>query len=222
MILSYSTHKKWSFSTSGIKILSTQSTVAYRDLVQGFQGQNDRLVCIDDKYEPQDISKTFDFGGDLLLSGDVTKKYLLTIGKTYLANIDEDNRNQIMAAFQNLEITIENSLLLEDLPLAITWDEDLKKLLKMVELHLDTDRLQVPYGIIETVLKIHQTCNLKTIPVFCNVANYLDDQELAELSQLVQQMGLVLFLIEFTSADLLVVPEDAEFYYIDRDLVDWY
>lgn len=222
MILAYLTHKKWVLSESGIKILATRSSIVYRDLVQGIQGKNKMLVCSSDNYDPVEVTKTFDMVGDPLLSDDITKKYLTKIVSTYIANLDEATRNKIFSAFSNLELALSDSLLLEDLPLAINFDEDLKKLLKMADVHIDENILNDPYAIIETVLKIHQSCNLKTVPVFCNITNYLDNQKLAELSQIAKQMKLMVVLIEFTSADFLVVPEDAQFYYIDEDLVDWY
>ncbi len=222
MILSYLTHQKWSFSNLGLKIIATSSPIAYQDIIKGLQNKNELLRCMTDSYGSLDIAKTFSFVGDPLLSGDVTKKYLANIEKCYLESLTEDSRSQILSAYSQLEIAISDSLLLEDIPLEVSFDEDLKRLLKVFALHVNQKALEGPYGIIETVLKIHQTCNLKAIPVMCNITHYLDRASLAELAKLVEQMKLVLLLIEFTSSDLLVVPEEAQFYYIDQDLVDWY
>ncbi|NRO05135.1 hypothetical protein IMAU30005_02020 [Lactobacillus helveticus] len=65
-------------------------------------------------------------------------------------------------------------------------------------------------------------CKIDSVPVICNVANYLNSQQLQELSNLVKQMNMKLVLIEFTDKDFLIVPKNAEFFYIDEDLVDWY
>lgn len=222
MILSYLTHKKWLLNNNGLKIIATQSSIAYKDLVRSMQCRSEVLTCMTNNYETLEIAKTFDFVGDPLLSGDITKKYMATIEKNYLESLDESTRYKIISAFRNLEVVLQDSLLLEDLSLEINADEDLKKLFKASELHLNQVVLQKPYDIIETVLKIHQNCNLKTIPVFCNVAHYLDDEELAELAKIAKQMNMMLLFIEFTSADLVVVSTDVQFYYIDKDLVDWY
>lgn len=159
---------------------------------------------------------------DPLLSGDITKKYMPHIVNSYLTNLDEENRNKMIKSFYSLESILQDSLLLEDLPLAINFDEDLKKLLKLTEIHLDKSMLLSPYGIIETVLKIHQTCNLKTVPVICNVAHYLEKQEWQELASLVKEMNLILVVIEFTTRENLTIPKDTPFYFIDKDLIDWY
>ena len=222
MILTYATHKKWVFKDPGIKVIGLQSSIAYRDIIQGFQGKNKLLICSEDDYSPLDVSKTFDFIGDPMLSGDITKKYMPHIVSSYLKNLDEENRNKVIKSFYNLESTLQNSLLLEDLPLAINFDEDLKKLLKFTEIHLDKSMLLSPYGIIETVLKIHQTCNLKSVPVICNVAHYLEELEWQELANLVTEMNLILVVIEFTTKENLAISKDIPFYYIDKDLIDWY
>ena len=144
------------------------------------------------------------------------------IVSSYITNLDEENRNKVIKSFYNLETTLHDTLLLEDLPLEITFDEDLKKLLKLTDVHLDKTILNSPYGIIETVLRIHQVCNLRTIPVICNVAHYIEEREWQELASLVTQMKLIVILIEFTDAKNLHIPKDIPFYYIDKDLVDWY
>ena len=222
MILTYTTHKKWVFKDPDIKIIGLQSPIAYCDIIQGFQGKNKMLLCSEDNYNPLDIGKTFDFIGDPLLSGDITKKYMPHIVNSYLTNLDEENRNKMIKSFYSLETILQDSLLLEDLPLAINFDEDLKKLLKLTEIHLVKSMLLSPYGIIETVLKIYQTFDLKTIPVICNVAHYLKELEWQELASLVKEMNLILVVIEFTTKENLAIPKDIPFYFIDKDLIDWY
>ncbi|MBC6356768.1 type II-A CRISPR-associated protein Csn2 [Lactobacillus helsingborgensis] len=222
MNLSYLTHKKWVLKKFGVKIIATGSPIAYRDLIQGFQRQNQLLLCSDDNYNALNISETFDFIGDPLLSGDITKKYMTHIVSSYITNLDEENRNKVIKSFYNLETTLHDTLLLEDLPLEITFDEDLKKLFKLTDVHLDKTILNSPYGIIETVLRIHQVCNLRTIPVICNVAHYIEEREWQELASLITQMKLIVILIEFTDAKNLYIRKDIPFYYIDKDLVDWY
>ena len=52
MILTYATHKKWVFKNPGIKVIGLQSPIAYRDIIQGFQGKNKMLICSEDDYSP--------------------------------------------------------------------------------------------------------------------------------------------------------------------------
>lgn len=166
MILSYLTHKKWNLRDSGVTVITLQSPIAYRDLVQGFKGENSLLLCSDRDFNSLEITKTFDFVGDPLLSEDISKRYLTLIINSYAKTIDEENRNKVFKAYYNLETVLHDSLLLEDLPIDIDFNEDLKKLLKLLGIRFDRSILINPYAIIETVLKIHQNYDLGTIPVF--------------------------------------------------------
>lgn len=222
MIISYQSHKKIDIHGGGIKVIATRSQIAYRDLIGGFKKTNAKIICLDNKFDRIDVNKNFDFVGDIHLTDKVLDKYMLTIINKYISGLDEVNRNKIFSEFYKLESLVNDSLLLEDIPLSIDFSQDLKKFLKLENLHLNTDYIQDSYDILETIIKIHQQCNLMTIPVVCNVAHYLNETELNEINQLLKQTNLKMILIEFTDPKFMIIPEDAEFYYIDEDLVDWY
>lgn len=222
MIISYLTHKKFEIKRGSIAIIATKSPVAFRDIIQGFKEQSDSILCINEENEKIEIKESFDFIGDPLLSEGISKRYLPKIIDNYIENLDEKNRNKILEKFVQLENLVQDSLLLNNIPLTLSSNQDIKKFLKLEEIQIDQFFLLNPYDIIETVLKIHQECNLKTIPVICNVTNYLEKDQFRQLNNLVKQTDQNLILIEFTDKDFKVVPENVRFYYIDEDLVDWY
>lgn len=222
MILSYLSHKKIRFSGIGLKVIATKNIVVYQDLIAGFQENNKLLSCYDDNYQKQELNKIFELEGDLLLTQNLSSKFLNTIIKTYIKNLDPTSRDNILQSFHNLEDLLQDSLLLEDLPLEINFVEDLSKLTKLVGVHLDNQLMKNPYDILKMIVKVHQRANLKTIPVVCNAAHYLNQEEFNELFVLLKQLKQTLILIEFTDQNFQAVVRDAEFYYIDEDLVDWY
>lgn len=222
MILYYLSHKKMIMNGSGLKVIGTASTIAYSDIIESFQNKKHLLVSSDDNYDPLDIVKDYDFIGDPILNENVLDKYMPLILKKYIETLDEDNRNKIIKAYHNLESIIQDSLLLETLPLELDFSEDMKKFLKLENLHLDTNLLKEPYAIIETILNIHQMCDLDSVPVFCNVAHYLDKAQLVMLDDLLNSLNLRSVLIEFSDNKSTLFPERVDYYYIDEDLVDWY
>ena len=111
---------------------------------------------------------------------------------------------------------------MEDLPPEISFDTDLKKLFKFGGLHFNKTLTRDPYGIIETVLRIHDRLDLKSTVVFSNVAHYLDAEQFIEISKLCLELKKSIIFIEFCSHTDQVVYGDAKFSYIDEDLVDWY
>ncbi len=222
MILSYSTHKKMVMKDAGLSIIATKSPIAYRDIVEGLLQKNERLLFCDDNYQSKEIGKAFDFVGDPVLSGDVTAKYMTSIINKLVADLDAPSRDKLLKAYSQLESLLQDTLFMADLPLKINFSQDLKKLLKLEKVQLDSDFVNSPYDIIETILRIHQECGMDSIPVFCNVSHYLEGDAVAELSSLCLQMKLKLIFIEFSGRDFLIVPQNAKCFYIDEDLVDWY
>lgn len=159
----------------------------------------------------RDVVQSFQGKKDILLSSD-----------------DDYNQLNIIKDFDFIADPVLNQNIFDKyMPVIIKeyiegLNEDLKKFLKLENLHLDTKFLEEPYAIIESILKIHQNYNLHSIPVTCNVAHYLNLAQVGMLNDLLKEMKLKLILIEFTSADFLVFPKDVDYFYIDQDLVDWY
>ena len=61
-----------------------------------------------------------------------------------------------------------------------------------------------------------------TIPVFCNVAHYVDEQEWQEVANLAMEVNSSVIFLEFTNPQNLKISKNITCYYIDQDLVDWY
>ena len=61
-----------------------------------------------------------------------------------------------------------------------------------------------------------------TIPVFCNVAHYFDEQEWQEVANLAMEVNSSVIFLEFINPQNLKISKNITCYYIDQDLVDWY
>ncbi|WP_082619109.1 type II-A CRISPR-associated protein Csn2, partial [Ligilactobacillus acidipiscis] len=75
---------------------------------------------------------------------------------------------------------------------------------------------------IKTIIKIHKMCELKSCLVICNVAHYMVADQVKGLSEFLQDVIQPILLIEFTDMKQASFYSDCNFYYIDRDFVDWY
>ncbi|MBD5316841.1 MAG: type II-A CRISPR-associated protein Csn2 [Bacteroides sp.] len=205
-----------------INILATNSPEVFNDFIKGFKAQKNNLLFINDNNQEVEIKKGFDFLGDPILSENISKRYIPIIIKEYIKNLDEENRNNIINQFIKLENLIQDSLLFEDVPLEISPKQDIKKLLKIEDLHLNNDYLRDSFRIIQTVINIHQNYDLETIPIFCNAMNYLQKNEINELSNLVVEMNQAIILIEFSDMYFKYFPKNTTVYYIDEDFLDYY
>ena len=117
---------------------------------------------------------------------------------------------------------VQQCLFMIDLPLEVTYDWDLKKLFKYCKIHFNADTMQNPYAIIESIIKIHLECGLKSAVGITNVAHYLNQQQIADLSKLTISTGISTLLVEFTDMKSQELYTNCDFYYIDEDFVDWH
>lgn len=222
MIISYESHHKILVENGKVTVIKLASPIVYRDFVLSFQGKSDKVKVFNDEYDEKDICKECDFVGDVLLNENVLDKYMLKIINSVFESINEDNRNETFKIWQNLTTNLQQSLFMSDLPLEIDNNVDLKKLYKFSGIHFDQQLSLNPYDIIETVVKIHEECKLKSVVVLTNVLHYLNTQQLNDLIEFIKEINLPLVLIEFSSSKFQVNNEDASVCCIDEDFVDWY
>lgn len=222
MIITYQAHKSFEIGNGRVNVIATSSPIAYCDLIEGMQEKNELIASMSEDYETIPLNKALDWLGDPVISESLFQKYMTKITNYVVEDLSEDGRNRIITLYRDLLNAVQDELFMEDLPLAINFDTDLKKLIKFGGIHFDKSLSTNPYGIIETVLRIHDRLGLKSIVVFSNVAHYLDKQQLNELSKLCQELNKAVILIEFCSQNYQSVYRDAKFNYIDEDLVDWY
>lgn len=222
MKLSYSTHKPFEIEDGKINVVATDNQVVYRDLILGLKGQSDLLKVFDDDLNFTEINKSFDWAGDLMIQQDINKKYMPIILKKLFTTMPDQQRNRIHEATTSLDNAIQESLYLADLPVKVTYDFDLKKALKFTDTHLNQQTLDDPYDIIKTIIKIQKMCELKSCLAICNVAHYMVADQVKGLSEFLQDVIQPILLIEFTDMKQASFYADCNFYYIDRDFVDWY
>lgn len=136
--------------------------------------------------------------------------------------LTDDQRKSITDINNQLYTLIQQCLFMIDLPLEVTHDWDLKKLFKYCKIHFNSQTMQNPYAIIESIIKIHLECGLKSAVGLTNVAHYLNQQQINDLSKLVNSTGISTILVEFTDLKSQELYTNCDFYYIDEDFVDWH
>ncbi|KRL06597.1 CRISPR-associated Csn2 family protein [Liquorilactobacillus hordei DSM 19519] len=203
-------------------MIATDNPIVYRDFILGCRDQSDLVKAYDDEFNAVEVTGAIDWLGDLMITQNLDKKYLPAIFKKMFADMPDEQRGRIHLATQNLDNAIQEGLYLADFPIKVTYDFDLRKSLKFAHTHFDDDILKQPYDIIKTVLKIHQICEMKSCLTICNVAHYITIEQMEDLAAFLQDVMLPLALIEFTDNKANEFYKNCNFYYIDKDYVDWY
>lgn len=176
----------------------------------------------DDNFELVEVKDVIDWQGDVGLSDGVSDKYNSGIFKQLEAVLTDDQRKSITDINNQLYTVVQQCLFMIDLPLEVTYDWDLKRLFKYCKIHFNTDAMQNPYAIIESIIKIHLECGLKSAVGLTNVAHYLNQQQFIDLSNLASSTGISTLLVEFTDMKSQELYTNCDFYYIDEDFVDWH
>ncbi|EQM53693.1 hypothetical protein N692_14660 [Lactiplantibacillus plantarum EGD-AQ4] len=222
MRLSYASHNEVDLTPGKIVTLATSSSVVYTELIQGVQGLNEQIKLFDESYNELSCNKAIDWCGDVGCRTIEVNQYLTKLERLISESLADEDRNQIHDSLSNLYSTVQQQLFLTDLPLEVTYDFDMKHLLKFAKIHFDEKWQTNPYDIIESVLKVHQECGIESCVVLTNVAHYLTVSEMQELKNSVAMTGQSLLLLEFCVMNQRDYYDVGTFNYIDEDFVDWY
>lgn len=222
MKISYAGHQEIELKAKNPTVIATNNPTVYHDLVVGLGSFSDKIKVFDDNFESVEVKDAIDWQGDVGLSDGVSDKYNSGIFKQLEAVLTDDQRKSITDINNQLYTVVQQCLFMIDLPLEVTYDWDLKRLFKYCKIHFNTDAMQNPYAIIESIIKIHLECGLKSAVGLTNVAHYLNQQQLIDLSQLTSSTGISTLLVEFTDMKSQELYTNCDFYYIDEDFVDWH
>ncbi|WP_285298608.1 type II-A CRISPR-associated protein Csn2 [Lactiplantibacillus plantarum] len=222
MKLSYASHKEIKLGRGQITTLGTCSPVVYTELIQGMQGLNEQIRLFDDEYNECAINRAIDWCGDVACRTIEVNQYLTKLERLISEALTDDDRNQIHDCLSELYSAVEQQLFLTDLPLEVTYDFDMKHLLKFAKIHFDEKWQTNPYDIIESILKVHQECDIESCVVLTNVAHYLKASQMYELEDSVVTTGQSLLLLEFCRMNQHDYYDVGSFNFIDEDFVDWY
>ncbi|MEY2375613.1 type II-A CRISPR-associated protein Csn2 [Lentilactobacillus buchneri] len=222
MKISYAGHQEIELNSKNPTVIATNNPTVYHDLVVGLSSFSDKVKVFDDNFELVEVKDVIDWQGDVGLSDGVSDKYNSGIFKQLEAVLTDDQRKSITDINNQLYTVVQQCLFMIDLPLEVTYDWDLKRLFKYCKIHFNTDAMQNPYAIIESIIKIHLECGLKSAVGLTNVAHYLNQQQFVDLSNLASSTGISTLLVEFTDMKSQELYTNCDFYYIDEDFVDWH
>lgn len=221
MIISYQTHPAIKLRPGRVSVLATNNQTVFAELINAVQGINDKLLVTTDDYESLEVTKALDWDTGLVLSGTVFSHYSRELISKFAREIDEANRVKLAEQGRRLFATVQEALFMSSLPLQVTYDGDIKRLLKYCNPQLVQVGRGDFCGTISDDLRIHLELGSKSCVCLNNVANYLTPDAFSDLLATVEQINLPLFLIEFTEMAQRGFYGNADYFYIDQDFVDW-
>lgn len=221
MKIVYKGHHPVEVLNDKITVLATNNRSVYLELIRGLQGINDSVMAVDDEYQSLELDKAIDWDGDVVANNNLATNYSNEIIKSIIKSLTDQQRSNLDKAARQLYSSLQEILFMTDLPLEVQYDGDVKRLINYCRIKFSALIQQQPYDIIKTDLKLHLECGDSSCVGLSNVANYLSSTEFNDLLQVNAELKVPTLLVEFTELDNRKYYGNAEFYYIDKDFVDW-
>lgn len=220
MIISYENHDAINDFNSGLMIMATSNHTVLLELINGFRERNNLIRIFDDKYEELDLKKYVDFYGDLINFSGLSSKNITAIINKIIAGLGNDDINNLQ--HHNIEIrkAIQTRLFMIDVPLSVDFNVSILEIFKNAKIHLEDDIIDNPYDIINLLIRLKIEIDDKSMIVVSNLANYLDDNQLADIHSLCIETGLSILDIEYENVSINR-SSTCRYYFIDNDFVDW-
>lgn len=222
MKISYATHQSIDVNINKPTVIATNNPTVYYEFISALSDESDNIKILDDAYNEL-LSKTaIDWVGDVMLNTNLNIRYNHLLLKQLEKSLGDNQRRNLYEMNNKLMTTVQQILFMTDLPLEVNLDWDVQKLLKYCEIHYDSNMSQSPSDIIRLLLKTHLECNLSSVIGLTNVAHYLDQDKMADVSTLVSHLNIPLIMVEFTDLSQKPFYQNCDFYFIDKDFIDWH
>jgi len=221
MNLTYYPYEPFQFKGNEITVLDIGSSKVYFDICRGFMDSTDSIHISNDDLELQNCSSVCSWYGDPLLSVDLNKLFLRKIQQHLLQLLTDEQQAALIDKGQELVTKVTDASFMLDLPLEISAMPDIDKIMKFGGMSFPAELTGNPYAILETLIRTHVELGLKKSVVLTNVSHYLDKQDFNHLNQLVHELGVTVLIIEFSELNRKVKFDNACYYYVDEDFVDF-
>ncbi|KIS03032.1 type II-A CRISPR-associated protein Csn2 [Paucilactobacillus wasatchensis] len=221
MKLAYYPFEPFIFADDKITMIETGNHDIYQNLILNFKDLKEDLHFSDNDSNLLDTSKALHWFGDAFIQVDLDKSFQTHLYKKLKENMTESQTKQIFDLAQQLKTSILEATYILDLPLQVEEQTEMSKIFKFSDLHFSSTLVSNSYGIIEAILKTANELNDDKILGFMNVSDYLTDDELVELNELVRSLKLKVLLIKFSEIERREKFNGCRYYYIDSDYVEW-
>lgn len=221
MNITYFPFKPFHIEPNKINVLDLGNSKMYTDFYRGLTDQADVIHVSNDDFETKTVVSQCSWYGDLMLSVNLDRLFLKKIQQRLIDLMADEEKVALIDHGREVVSKVTDASFLMNLPLEVTDIPDIEKIMKFVGLHFSADLPKEPAAILETLIRTHAELGIKKAVVLTNVNHYLTTIELMKLSQLIRELCVTVIVIEYSETNRVENFQDACYYYIDEDLVDW-
>ncbi|USS88840.1 type II-A CRISPR-associated protein Csn2 [Fructilactobacillus cliffordii] len=198
-------------------IIRTNNQSFYTDLMTGIQRNGN--VVLSEADEKLDINNNLDFLENIITNADIFQPFKLKMGKEILDNLNEKERQRLYQLDREMKSIFLSSSYLEDFPMSVDDEWDLKKQYKYCGVSFLNNSLSSPYDIIKEVLNLYHKFNSKKLIVLNDLFNYLDEEQQIQIFKLIKRLELHVLLLDFSWQPYSQLLEECRYYSVDKDFI---
>ncbi len=221
MNLTYYPFKPFHIETGKINIVDTGNSHMYFDLIQGLLDRADSVKISNDDFELQTLSSQCSWYGDLMLTVDLNRLFLKKIQQRLIDLMTDEQQVDLLESSSQMVTQVTDVSFLTDLPLEVSELPNIEKVMKFIGISFPKELASNPTEVLETLIQTHVELGSSKWIVLTNVTHYVTADELMGLSQLVDELNATLLIIEYSESRRMEKFQNACYYYVDGDLVDW-
>ncbi|USS84805.1 type II-A CRISPR-associated protein Csn2 [Fructilactobacillus myrtifloralis] len=198
-------------------VIRTNNQAFYTSLSLGLQSKQD--IVLSDNDEVLELNDYLQFIGNVVTNPDLFTPFKLKIEREILENLNEKERQRLYQLDCELKSIFLGSAYLEDFPLTINDEWDVKKQYKYCGINFLHDAQATPYDIIKEVLNLYNQFNAKKLLVLADLFNYLEEAQQLQIFQLIKKLELHVLLLDFSWQPYSQLLEECRYYSVDKDFV---
>lgn len=221
MNITYYPFEPFKIEDHRVNILDVGNAKMYFELCQGFRDLTDVVHISDDNFALQVCSKQCSWYGDLMLSVDLNKLFLRKIQQRMLELMSDEQQVALLDQSRTVVNKVTDASFLLDLPLEIDTLPDLEKIIKFTGIGFQPSLSGDPFAILQTLIQTHVELGIDKKVVLTNVSHYISREQFITLSEITSDLGVTIVIIEFSELNRMDKFQNACYYYVDSDLVDW-
>ncbi|USS87118.1 type II-A CRISPR-associated protein Csn2 [Fructilactobacillus cliffordii] len=210
-------HDPFSIEKGIPTIIRTNNQSFYTDLMTGMQRKEN--VVLSEADEKLDINNNLDFLENIIANADIFQPFKLKMEKEILDNLNEKERQRLYQLDREMKSIFLSSSYLEDFPMSVDDEWDLKKQYKYCGVSFLNNSLSSPYDIIKEVLNLYHKFNSRKLIVLNDLFNYLDEKHQIQIFNLIKQLELHVLLLDFSWQPYSQLLEECRYYSVDKDFI---
>ncbi|EKK20641.1 CRISPR-associated protein, SAG0897 family [Fructilactobacillus florum 8D] len=200
-----------------LTFLQTNNPKFYSTIVLGCKNLDKIIISEND--EILELSSHLAYLGNGIDNVDLITAFKTKLEIEVIENLTESERQRLFQLDREVKSIFLGAAYLEELPLAIDDEWNLKKMAKYCGINILTSSMDNPYDIIKVIIKLYHKFYPKKLMVLNGLFNYLNSSQINDLIQMIKALDLYVLILDFSADFRKELADKCRYYRVDSDFV---